>query len=224
MFVEGTLRWQVTEDCPWDLLMALCLRDLAGLDDVGDPVLPPVAPAVQRILSLSSAPSNPASPHPRTDPPAVVTPPGAAAARKADLAEQWLAWWRAEAVRERRPLTTMLQPPHFAAFDRAIELQDLIMIYYDDAYLWSAQRHDEYARTSNALHARRAADIVDVVRDREHELRRQAGYFRLDISVLPLAEPGAWIVGPNSVVVSQSLRDDSAAFRQWFAPVVAALV
>jgi hypothetical protein len=73
-------------------------------------------------------------------------------------------------------------------------------------------------------HAKRSADIVDVVRDREHELRRQAGYFRLDIAVLPLAEPGAWIVGPNSIVISQSMRENSAAFRAWFRPIVEALV
>ena len=68
------------------------------------------------------------------------------------------------------------------------------------------------------------ADIVDIVREREHELRRQAGSFRLDIEALPLAEPGAWVVGPDTVVVSWSLRDDHAAFREWFEPLVAALV
>ncbi len=45
MFVEGTLRWQVTEDCPWDLLMALALRDLAGLTEVERPPIPRVFPA-----------------------------------------------------------------------------------------------------------------------------------------------------------------------------------
>jgi hypothetical protein len=260
VFVEGTLRWQVTEDCPWDLLMALSLRDLAGLDGVGEPVLPRVIPAVQRIVSLTSAPPPPRSGAPSASERAAVptseiptigdpivvpaadgTPLGgraaggnapheptasgpAPASDSPSLAEQWLAWWRTEAVREHRPLMTMLQPPHFAAFDRAIELQDLIVTYYDDAYLWAAQRHEEYARASTELHAKRAADIVDVVRAREHELRRQAGYFRLDIAVMPLAEPGAWIVGPNSVVISQSLRDDSGAFREWFTPVIAALV
>ena len=57
-----------------------------------------------------------------------------------------------------------------------------------------------------------------------NELRRQAGSFRLDIEALPLAEPGAWVVGPDTVVVSWSLRDDHAAFREWFEPLVAALV
>ena len=70
-------------------------------------------------------------------------------------------------------------------------------------------------------------DILGRVRslvEREHELRRQAGYFRLDLDVLPLAEKGAWIVGPHTVVVSATLRDDSQALRAWLRPLVTALV
>lgn len=215
MFVEGTLRWQVTEDCPWDLLMALALRDLGHLDGVGDPVIPRLTPAVAPVLhpATGALPVLPSRPRPAH--------PGAAGS---PLAEQWQAWFEVIVDRERRAAGSLLQPPHFAAFDRAIELQDLILEHFDEALLWATERHDEYARASAQTHARRAADIVDVVRDREHELRRQAGYFRLDLSVLPLEERGAWIVGPHSVILSTSLRDDSAAFRAWFAPVVAALV
>ncbi len=218
MFVEGTLRWQVTEDCPWDLLMALAVRDLAGLHAVGDPVLPRLAPEPEPALHTTTT-----SPVRRA---AVTGTPvtGGGAAGDDILSRQWTAWFERAVHRDRRPLGGLLHPPHFEAFDRAIELQDLILRYYDVAAHWSAERHAEYARTSLEKHAQRAADIVDVVREREHELRRQAGYFRLDIDVLPLAEPGAWIVGPHTVVVSGSLRDDSRAFRDWFRPLVAALV
>ncbi|GAB3577265.1 hypothetical protein GCM10027406_11350 [Leifsonia lichenia] len=215
MFVEGTLRWQVTEDCPWDLLMALALRDLGRLDGIGDPVIPRLSPAVAPVLHPATG-VLPVLPVRR---PAVRPGQG-----RGSLEEQWLAWFEFTVDRERRAAGSLLQPPHFAAFDRAIELQDLILEHFDEALLWATERHDEYARASIETHARRAADIVDVVRDREHELRRQAGYFRLDLAVLPLEESGAWIVGPHSVILSTSLRDDSRAFRAWFAPVVAALV
>jgi hypothetical protein len=211
MFVEGTLRWQVTEDCPWDLLMALCLRDLGGLSDVDAPEIPPVSPRAQRVRRAVGGGS------------VAVRDPSVAVDHGA-LAEQWTTWWTRIVRRDLRPLITGLRPPHFAEFDRLIALQDLIIDNYDAAAAWTAARHDEYAKTSVEQHAKRAADIVDVVRDREHELRRQAGYFRLDLAVLPLASPGAWIVGPDTVVVSQSLRDDSAAFRRWFTPLVEALV
>ncbi|MDQ1583385.1 MAG: hypothetical protein QOF36_1439 [Microbacteriaceae bacterium] len=211
MFVEGTLRWQVTEDAPWDLLMALALRDLGGLADVGDPILPRVIPAVERVAQGARG----------------VRSPVALAATGVDrdlLRTQWQAWWERTLVRESRPITTQLKPPHFPVFDRELELQDLVAEYYSDALAWTTARHGEYARLSAAQHAARAADIVDVVRDREHELRRQAGYFRLDLDVLPLETKGAWIVAPHTIVVSDSLREDSAAFRAWFTPVVAALV
>ena len=215
MFVEGTLRWQVTEDCPWDLLMALALRDLAGLTNVEQPAIPRVFPPVARVMHPASG-SHPL-PRPRLQGHATNTD-------RAALTEQWRAWWEFILQRERRPIVSQVLPPHFEAFDRAIELQDLVAEHYDDAVAWTAERHAEYARLSLLQHSRRAGDIVDVVRDREHELRRQAGYFRLDIYVLPLVEAGAWIVAPHTVIVSTSLRDDSAAFREWFAPVIAALV
>lgn len=207
MFVEGTLRWQVTEDCPWDLLVSLALRDLAGLEAVGEPVLPRLSPAVVPALHGGAGATS------------TVPRPG-----RELLERQWLALFEAAADREHRGPSPLLQPPHFAALDRAIELQDLVIAHYDVAARWARDRHAEYARASIEHHARRAADIVDVVHEREHELRRQAGYFRLDIDVLPLAERGAWIVGPHAVVVSISMRDDSRAFRNWFRPLVAALV
>ncbi|MFF1878819.1 hypothetical protein [Leifsonia sp. NPDC058230] len=220
MFVEGTLRWQVTEDCPWDLLMALALRDLGRLGGIGAPVIPRLSPAVAPVLhgATGTLPVQQPTVFPR------VSPEAASANQPSMLEQQWQAWFELTVDRERRPIVSLLRPPHFEAFDRAIELQDLIMAHYDEALSWTRERHAEYARTSVEQHARRAADIVDVVREREHELRRQAGYFRLDLYVLPLADTGAWIVGPHTVVVSTTLRDDPEAFREWFTPVVAALV
>ena len=207
MFVEGTLRWQVTEDCPWDLLIALALRDLAGLGAGVAHALPAVAPALVPVLQGGVGGGRAAAP-----------------ALRGALTAQWDALFDAAADREHRPLTPLLQPPHFAALDRALELQDCVLAHHEAAARWARERHAEYARVSVEQHARRAADIVDVVHEREHDLRRQAGYFRLDIDVLPLAETGAWIVGPHTIVVSTSLRDDSRAFRAWFRPLVAALV
>jgi len=230
MFVEGTLRWQVTEDCPWDLLMALALRDLAGLGDRVQPVLPGLEPAVAPAFHTE----RPAAAEGRTR---MRPAPGIGArggARRPELkagpdpddalAAQWQAWFEVAADRHRRLTAPLLHPPHFEAFDRAIELQDAIIAHYDAATGWAQARHAEYVAASTESHARRAADIVEVVREREHELRRQAGYFRLDIDVLPLAEKGTWIVGPHTVVVSSTMRDDSAAFRGWLRPLVAAIV
>jgi len=219
MFVEGTLRWQVTEDCPWDLLVALAVRDLAGLSAVAEPALPALDPAVTSVLEPRGAPSRG-----RAARPGGRAAPGARGGTGDALADQWHAWFEVASDRLRRPTAPLLHPPHFEAFDRAIELQDAVIAHFDAAAEWAEARHAEYVAASAEHHARRAADIVDVVHEREHELRRQAGYFRLDLEVLPLAAKGAWIVGPHTVVVSATLRDDSDAFRAWLRPLVAALV
>lgn len=231
MFVEGTLRWQVTEDCPWDLLMALAVRDLTGIGGMVEPALPRMEPAVAPALQASrtqpadgrtrARPASPIGSRPARAAGSGARSPGGTAA---SLAAQWQAWFEVVSDRHRRLGAPVLHPPHFEAFDRAIELQDAVIAHYDAAAGWAAARHADYVAASADYHARRAADIVDVVREREHELRRQAGYFRLDLDVLPLAEKGAWIVGPHTVVISASLRDDSAAFRDWLRPLVAALV
>jgi hypothetical protein len=233
MFVEGTLRWQVTEDCPWDLLMALAIRDLAGLGGRVQPALPRLEPAVSPVLQTHPAEQADGRMRMRMRPAPLGGSRSAHAGEAIDgdgdsrtdaLARQWQAWFDVAADRHRRQNAPLLRPPHFEAFDRAIELQDAVIAHYDAAAGWTAERHADYVSASADYHARRAADIVDVVREREHELRRQAGYFRLDIDVLPLAEKGAWIVGPHTVVISATLRDDSAAFRDWLRPLVAALV
>ena len=219
MLVEGTLRWRVTEDCPFDLLIGLCLRDIAGLQHVGDPVLPSVVPAVQRqpvsgrILASAPSTASAAWDASRGEP-------------SAQLAEEWEQWWRRAVVRANAMASwrTAFVPPHFAAFDRELALQDLVIERFEDAAAWALERRAEYVADDRVHRAAHAADIVDIVRGREHELRRQAGSFRLDIEALPLAEKGAWVVGPDTVVISWSLREDHAAFRRWFQPLVAALV
>lgn len=211
MFVEGTLRWKVTEDCPWDLLMALCLRDMAGLRDLGDPVLPALTPAVPVAAHSASSMAHRAS-----------------QSRPAEggeaLRAQWLAWWSATAVRATRPFITALHPPHFAAFDRQLELQDLIEEHYAAASPWVEARRAEYLAAEASCRDAFAAGVILPVREREHRLRRQAGYFRLDLCVLPLAERGVWVIGPDTVAISRSLREDEPAFRAWWSSLVEVLV
>jgi hypothetical protein len=213
MLVEGTLRWKVTEDCPWDLLVALCLRDLAGLRPVASPSLPAVFPAVERV----PAPRVVGGPKPAA---------GADAAAREELAAEWQRWWRRAAMNAHAQpsWSTQFVPPHFAAFDRELELQDLVIARFVDAGAWATARRAEYLADESRNRDEYVRDIVDVVRTREHELRRQAGSFHLNIETMPLAEPGAWVVGPDTVVVSWSLRDDHEAFRQWLEPLVVALV
>lgn len=197
MLVEGTIRWQVTEDCPWDLLLALALRDLAGLADECSPEIPLGVPGIGRIDT--------------------------AGIDRAQLAAQWRGWWAGIVPLETRPFITEVSPPHFATFDRALDLQEAMYRGYDRAIEWARQRRFEYL---SAVEKREhpLADVYGLVQRRQFELRRQSTSFRLDLAILPVAEKGAWVEAPDTIVVSESLRDDAEQFREWLLPLVIALV
>ncbi|MFZ4896214.1 hypothetical protein ACL9RL_17355 [Plantibacter sp. Mn2098] len=198
MLVEGTIRWQVTEDCPTVLLIALALRQMAGLGAVCAPHLPAVAPEVPRV-DVSDI-------------------------DQTLLAAQWDGWWLGIARRDTRPFVVEAKPPHFAAFDRALELQELAYRAYGDASVWADDRLREYAVALNSRQPSRLRDVYDLIRERQFELRRQSSSFRIDLEVLPIAETGAWVVASDTIVVSETLRDDREAFREWLRPLIYGLV
>ncbi|MET0933413.1 MAG: hypothetical protein ABWX56_06840 [Mycetocola sp.] len=197
MLVEGSIRWQITEDCPRDLLLALALRDLGGLSDVCEEQIPPADPALGRVELRGID----------TD----------------ALAAQWRGWWAGIVRRATRPFISQVRPPHFEVFDRALELQDLVYTCYGQATEWVEDRHAEYLRAV-AAREHPLADAYELVQRRQFELRRQSGSFRLDLEVLPVRGAGAWVVAPDTVIISEALRDDPVAFREWLKPVVIALV
>ena len=197
MLVEGTIRWQITEDCPRDLLLALALRELGGLTDVCEAQIPPADPALARI-DLRGLDTD-------------------------ALAAQWRGWWAGIVRRATRPFISQVRPPHFEVFDRALELQDLVYTCYDAATAWVEERHTEYLRAVDARE-HPLSDVYELVQRRQFELRRQTGSFRLDLEVLPVRGSGAWVVAPDTVIISEALRDDPEAFREWLKPVVIALV
>jgi len=197
MLVEGSIRWQITEDCPRDLLLALAFRDLGGLADVCEEQIPPVEPPLEPV-----------------DLPDI---------DRDALAAQWRGWWAGVVRRATRPFISQVKPPHFEVFDRALELQDLVYTCYDQATAWAEERHAEYLRAVDArVHP--LSDAYELVQRRQFELRRQTGSFRLDLEVLPVRGSGAWVVAPDTIIISETLRDDPEAFREWLRPVVIALV
>ncbi|HXH35348.1 MAG TPA: hypothetical protein VNJ54_13220 [Plantibacter sp.] len=198
MLVEGTIRWQVTEDAPLVLMLALAFRRMAGLGEHCVSQLPTVEPA-----------------------------PGAVDVSGLDLAAlatQFDGWWAGIARRDTRPFVAEVRPPHFEAFDRALELQELAYRAFDEANRWAAERVAEYERALAARAPSRLTDVYELIRERQFELRRQSSSFRLDLEVLPIAQAGAWVVAPDTIVVSESLRDDRDAFREWLRPLIHGLV
>jgi hypothetical protein len=205
--------WRVTEDSPTDLLIALYLRDAAGLLPAGDPQLPPIEPvfAPRPVLSAHGA----LAPRPSVDP--------LPQERFDALRTQWEAWWRRLVLPADRPKQWELEPPEFRPFDRSPELQQLLRERFPDARLWAGRRHEEFVEAAVERIHRGDHDINAVVVASERELGRRAEPFHLDVIVLPVAEADIWIIGPSSIVVSTRLRNDSPAFRDAVAPLVHAL-
>jgi hypothetical protein len=198
MLVEGTIRWQVVEDAPWDLLVLLCLRDMTGIAGMLTDPLPPVDPLPRR--------------EPERD-------PGSAS----ELALQWQATWDRHVAQLRPSTARDFTPPHFPAFDRALEMQDALWRGFEAADRWALDRMREHAVAERRRGAK-APVLAQLVLDREQEIHRRTTSFRLDLLVLPVAGRGGWVVGPGTVAVSAALRSDDEAFRRWMVPVIASLV
>jgi len=205
--------WQVTEDSPTDLLIALYLRDAAGLLPAGDPQLPPIEPALapRPVLSphgaLASRPSLDPLPRDRFD----------------ALRTEWEAWWRRLILPTEWPKQWELEPPEFEPFARSPELQRLLRERFSDARVWAGRRHEEFVEAAVERIHRGDHDINAVVVACGRELGHRVEPFHLDVLVLPVADRDIWIIGPSSIVVSTRLRNDSPAFREAVTPLVHAL-
>jgi hypothetical protein len=205
--------WQVTEDSPTDLLIALYLRDAAGLLPAGEPMLPPIDPAFAPQAVFAPQPvatSRPSADTPGQD-------------RFDALRTQWEAWWRRLVRPARFPKLWDLEPPEFEAFADSPELRQLLRERFREARKWAGRRHEEFGIEAVERIHRGEHDVNAVVLACESELGRRVEPFHLDVVVLPVAERDIWIIGPSSIVVSTRLRDDSAAFREAITPLVHAL-
>ncbi len=209
--------WRVAEDSPTDLLIALYLRDAAGLLPAGDPMLPPIDPPIAPTFVPPSSFAVHAAREPRPSP-----EPGPQERFDA-LRREWEAWWQRLVHPPTFPKLWDLEPPGFDAFAGSPELRQLLAERFRDARRWAGARHEEFGDAAVERIHRGDHDVNAVVVARERELGRRAEPFHLDVHVLPVADRDIWIIGPSSIVVSTRLRNDSVAFREAMTPLVDAL-
>lgn len=188
-----------TVDTSEVLLVALYLRDCAGLQGLGRPSLPPVVPPVRAVNTQR------------------LTEP---AGGPATLRVEWEAWWH---TLLKHPISgaVLPMPPLFEALDGMEALKALLRAHVGAAMAWAEERCAEYA-----LHVgSRGADSVEhllarMVQERELELGRAARRFTLEVVELPLGVHRAWWVEPNKLLMCQELFDDERSFRSYVEPVV----
>ncbi|MUK02642.1 hypothetical protein GM708_12320 [Vibrio cholerae] len=181
------------------LLVALYLRDAAGLEGVGRPSLPPVVPTVRRVDTrrLMEAVGGPAV-----------------------LRVEWEAWWHSLLARRISDAALPL-PPRFETLDGMEALKALLRAHVGAAMDWAEERCAEYALHAGA----RGADSMEyllarIVQERELELGRSARRFTLQVVELPLRVHRAWWVEPDKLLMCQELFDDERSFRSYVEPVV----
>ncbi|MCZ2403994.1 hypothetical protein IV498_12585 [Paenarthrobacter sp. Z7-10] len=203
MHHTGGPGWRITMDTSGPMLIAIYMRDVAGLAGAGFPPLAAAAPAIR-----------PADPHQLT----------AKVGGVEALREQWEWWWRA-LLAHHPQMEPPMTPPNFQAFGEAPALQRVLQAHFGAALSWARERQSEYARLAVQRETLGGTSILtELVQDREMELGRNARDFTLTILELPLAEPRAWFVEPDQLIMSQHLLDDQETFRSYVQPVVEMLV
>ncbi|WP_077489985.1 hypothetical protein [Sinomonas mesophila] len=203
MHHTGGPGWQITMDTSGPMLLALYLKDSAGLNGAG---MPPIAPAQPKVRE--------------TDHHQLTAHVGGVPA----LRREWEAWW-GDLIRSHPEMTPELTPPGFAAFEGAPALQRSLQAHFGTALTWARERRSEYERLERTREESGSTDILrEIVEARQLEVGNEARDFSLTIIELPLAQERAWLVDADKLIMSQSLLEDSGAFRSYLQPVVELLV
>ncbi|QCB96849.1 hypothetical protein E5206_07820 [Arthrobacter sp. PAMC25564] len=203
MHHTGGPGWRITMDTSGPMLIALYVRDAAGLDSAGHPALSHVAPKIR--------PSDHAN---------LIAAVGGVSALKTE----WEAWWD-QLLKAHPEMSPELAPPAFGAFGNSPALRRVLQAHFGAALTWARERRGEYA----ALEAEREAGgatefLADMVEDRLLEVGRASRDFDLTIIELPLAEPRAWYLEPSTIIMSHDLLSQPELFRSYVQPVVDLLV
>jgi hypothetical protein len=191
--------WQITTDTSGPLMIALFVRDAAGLDGAGHPALCHAAPKVRQA-----------------DHSHLTADVGGVSALKTE----WEAWWE-QLLKAHRQAAPELSPTAFEAFGNAPALQRVLQAHFGAALTWARERRSEYTR----LEAERVASgtdqlLGDIVDDRLMEVGREARDFNLTIIELPLNEERAWYLEPDKILMSHNLMSQPELFRSYVQPVV----
>lgn len=190
-------------DTSGPMLLALYLKDHAGLNGAG---MPPVAPANPRVREA--------------DHHQITQHVGGVPA----LRREWEAWWQ-HLIENHPEMSPAVEPPSFPAFGHAPALQRSLQAHFGAALTWARERRAEYERLEKEREASGATDLLrEIVEERQLEVGPSARDFTLTIIELPLCEDRAWLVNADKVIMSQSLLADKEAFRSYLKPVVELLI
>lgn len=199
MHHTGGPGWRITMDTSGPMLIALYVRDAAGLDSAGHPALCHLAPKI-RPMDHSN----------------LTADVGGVSALKTE----WEAWWE-QLLKAHPQMTPEMAPPGFNAFGNSPALRRVLQAHFGSALTWARERRGEYAALEAEREAGGAPQLLgDMVEDRLLEVGRGSRDFTLTIIELPLTEPRAWYLEPDKIIMSNELLTQPEVFRSYVQPVV----
>jgi hypothetical protein len=203
MHHTGGPGWRITMDTSGPMLIALYVRDAAGLDGAGSPALCHVAPKI-RPMDHSN----------------LTAEVGGVSALKTE----WEAWWE-QLLKAHPQMAPEMAPPGFDAFGNSPALRRVLQAHFGSALTWARERRGEYATLEAEREASGAPQLLgDMVEDRLLEVGRGSRDFTLTIIELPLTETRAWYLEPDKIIMSHELLSLPEVFRSYVQPVVELLV
>lgn len=198
----GGPEWVIREDAGQPVLLALCLRQLAGIRSPAE------------LPHLRGIP-------PRANDRAVDTQDA--------LETQWQSLWEMtvepQAHRSSVPLElvdgfdTMIALP-VRGFD---ELRAAITPHATEALALSQSMHARYTSDAAAKPGTSYRAYASAIAEHERQVGRRAHSFELNVQVLPLTQRGVWWIGALTVAVTDSLRTDVVGFDAAIHPIIADL-
>ena len=210
MYIAGTERCQVHVDEPSALVMALYIRDVAGLK----PPLPYELPRLDPPVTSWPVWAKPA---PGWEPPVGIRN------RAVDLeqaSQEWARWWNhlldldSLAVGE-------FQPPAFRSYRRVPAIRTLLQQHFEPSGRWvEAVMSDPRVRREETTPR---PGLMAIIAGLESAGMPAPLPFRLRLTVIPVASKHAWPIGREHILISRRLIADTDNALDWLRPRITAL-
>ncbi|MBA8814971.1 hypothetical protein FHX48_000023 [Microbacterium halimionae] len=198
----GSPEWVIREDASRPVLLALFLRQVAGIRAPAE--LPPLrgvpSPAVARDHS-----------------------------EQLDLEREWRQYWDMTVEPQANPSPVPLEL--VGGFDDLLALPETgadrlraAVEPHGAAALAHVNRaYELYSKTSTSRPGTSYRAYASAIAEHERQVGRRAHSFELNVQVLPLTQRGVWWIGALTVAVTDGLRGDVAAFDTAIHPIIAEL-
>jgi len=213
MFIAGTERWKVTFAEPEALRIGLYIRDVAGLEPLTEPAIPPLDPPCDVWPVWSRRPIDvPTS--------GAVRLLGGRDVNLVVASGQWARWWT-HALDVGTGAIDDFRPPAFLPLSGVPDLRALVQRHFHNANLWSDGVNDD-PRTKHALSAP-GAGLNAMMRDLPKTLGRRPAQFSMRITVIGVQSKHAWLLAPDHVLMTRHLVADIDNVLDWLRPRILAL-